>query len=217
MKPFIRLTAVAAPLPLDNVETDQLVPARMCVRPAGASYADALLAPWRYLPTGAENPEFVLNRKPYRSAQILVTGANFGYGSSREHAAWAVRDFGIRAIVASSFATIFKANCVRNGVLPVELEPDLLAALHGELSGAAGELTIDLEQQLVIAPSGVAHRFEVGQFDRRLLLSGRDPISLVLEHEPEIAAFQNSDRDRRPWVYLSPAPDVTGPERSSPR
>ncbi|HTX07861.1 MAG TPA: 3-isopropylmalate dehydratase small subunit [Solirubrobacteraceae bacterium] len=214
MKPFVRLTATTAALPIDNVETDQLIPARMCVRPAGASYADALLAPWRYLPDGAENPEFVLNRAPYRTAQILVTGANFGYGSSREHAAWAVRDFGIRAIVASSFATIFKANCVRNGVLPVELEPEQLADLHRELGDGANEVTIDLKHQELTAPSGAVHRFQVAQFDRRLLLSGRDPISFVLEHEPEIAAFQRSDRDRRPWIYLAPRPAISDSGRS---
>jgi 3-isopropylmalate/(R)-2-methylmalate dehydratase small subunit len=201
MKPFSRLTAVAAPLPLDNVETDQLIPARLCVRLTDASYADALFAPWRYLPDGGENPDFVLNREPHRSARIIVTGANFGFGSSREQAAWAVRDFGIRAIVASSFATIFRGNCVRNGVLPVQLAPAALAALHAELAGEPAEVTIDLEQQRVAAPSGTVHPFEIGRLDRRLLLSGLDPISLVLEHEPEIIAFQASDRERRPWVY----------------
>jgi 3-isopropylmalate/(R)-2-methylmalate dehydratase small subunit len=206
VKPLVRLTSIAAPLPIDNVETDQLIPARLCVRPAGTSYADALFAPWRYLSDGGENPEFVLNREPYRAAEIIVAGANFGYGSSREQAAWAVRDFGIRAIVASSFATIFKGNCVRNGVLPVELEPARLSALHGELAGGHHAVTIDLESQLLETSSGAGHPFEIGQFDRHLLLSGRDAIALVLEHESEIAGFQQTDSERRPWVYLRSAP-----------
>jgi len=201
VKPFTRLSAIAAPLPIDNVESDQLIPARLCVRRAGASHADALFAPWRYLPDGSENPDFVLNREPYRTAEILAVGANFGFGSSREQAAWAIRDFGIRAIVASSFATIFRGNCVRNGVLPVQLTPAALADLHGELADGPAEVAIDLEARLLTTPSGVTHRFELGTLDRRLLLSGLDPISLVLEHEAEIAAFQRSDRERRPWVY----------------
>lgn len=124
-----------------------------------------------------------------------------GFGSSREQAAWAVRDFGIRAVVASSFATIFRGNCVRNGVLPVQLAPAALAGLHAELAGDPAEVTIDLQEQLLRTPSGTAHAFDIGRLDRRLLLSGLDPISLVLEHEPEITSFQRADERRRPWVY----------------
>lgn len=201
MRPFTTLQAVAAPLVLDNVETDQIISARDCVRPAGAGYGDALFSPWRYRADGSEDPDFILNREPYRAAQILVAGSNFGYGSSREHAAWAVRDFGLRAIVASSFAAIFAANCVRNGVLPVTLAAGEVAALVAELQGAPQALTISLPPQTVTTPSGKSYSFEIAPLDKRLLLAGSDAIGLVLSLDHEIEAFQVTDRTRRPWVY----------------
>jgi 3-isopropylmalate/(R)-2-methylmalate dehydratase small subunit len=201
MKPLTVLRSVAAPLALDNIETDQIIPARQVVRPAGAGYADALFSPWRYRPDGSENPEFVLNIPAYRDVEILVAGSNFGYGSSREHAAWAVRDFGLRAIVASSFAAIFAANCVRNGVLPVTLGAEDLAALHAELGKAPRMVTVDLPAQTVVAPSGATYSFELAPLDKQLLLAGTDAIALVLSLESELGAFQAADRARRPWVY----------------
>jgi 3-isopropylmalate/(R)-2-methylmalate dehydratase small subunit len=200
--PFTRLTSVAAPLPIDNVETDVIIPARLCVRPAGADYADTLFAPWRYQADGTENAAFVLNCEPYRRAQILLTGANFGYGSSREHAAYALRDFGIRAIVASSFAAIFAANCLRNGVLPVTLEPGALRSIVAEAELAPRAVTIDLRRQVVAAPSGREYGFEIAPLEKQLLLEGLDSIELVLRHELDVAAFQDRDKERRPWVYL---------------
>lgn len=201
MEPFTRLTSVAAPLLLDGIETDQIIPARMCVRPAGADYGDALFAPWRYLEEGVENPDFILNREPYRHAKILVAGSNFGYGSSREHAAWAVRDFGIRAIVAPSFASIFRGNSSRSGVLPVTLPADDVAAIAAEIGGEPTELTIDLEQQTVAAPSGRTFAFDVAPLEKELLLQGVDAIGLVSRFADEVTEFQAADRKRRPWVY----------------
>jgi 3-isopropylmalate/(R)-2-methylmalate dehydratase small subunit len=201
MKPFTVLRALAAPLAVNNVETDQIIPARQCVRPAGAGYGDALFSPWRYHADGAEIPEFILNREPYRAAEILVVGSNFGYGSSREHAAWAVRDFGLRAIIASSFPSIFAANCVRNGVLPATLSADAVAALHAELAQTPQELTIDLPSQTVATGSGAMYRFDLAPLDKQLLLAGSDAIDLILTLEHEIDAFQTADRVRRPWVY----------------
>jgi 3-isopropylmalate/(R)-2-methylmalate dehydratase small subunit len=200
-EPFTLHTGIAAVLALDGVEADQIIPARLCVRPAGADYGDALFAPWRYREDGSESPEFVLNREPFRRASILVTGANFGYGSSREHAAWAVRDFGIRAIVASSFASIFAANAARNGILPVALASDELDAIRAELAHATLELTIDLTGQEVRTPAGSCFHFEIAPLDRELLLAGIDAIDLVLRHEDEVAAFERADRARRPWAY----------------
>jgi 3-isopropylmalate/(R)-2-methylmalate dehydratase small subunit len=201
MEPFTRLTSIAAPLWLDGIETDQIIPARLCVRPAGADYGDTLFAPWRYLDDGAENPQFVLNREPFRHAEILVAGANFGFGSSREHAAWAVRDFGIRAIVAPSFASIFRTNSVRSGVLPVTLPVDAVQEIVDELRGEPAELTVDLAEQVVVAPSGRTHAFEVAPLDKAMLLEGVDAIGLVARHADEVASFQDRDRARRPWIY----------------
>ena len=209
MKPFTVLRAVAAPLAVDNVETDQIIPARQCVRPAGAGYGDALFSPWRYHADGSEIPEFILNREPYRAAEILVAGSNFGYGSAREQAAWAVRDFGLRAIVASSFPAIFAANCVRNGVLPATLTADALAALHAELAQAPHELTIDLPAQTVAAGSGAMYKFDLAPLDKQLLLAGSDAIGVILTLERKIDAFQRADRVRRPWVYEPLRPEST--------
>jgi 3-isopropylmalate/(R)-2-methylmalate dehydratase small subunit len=201
VEPFTRLVSFAAPLWIENVEADQLIPAKECVRPAGASYGDALFAPWRYLADGSENPEFVLNVEPYRTARILVTGSNFGYGSSREHAAWAVRDFGLRALVAPSFASIFRANAVRNGVLPVELDAGEVAGIVGEISPGPAELAIDLPAQTVVAPSGRTLRFEISPLDKEMLVEGIDGIGLAQRYADEVAAFETRDRRRRPWVY----------------
>ena len=195
MEPFARLVSVAAPLALEGVETDQIISARDCVRPAGASYADALFGPWR------DDPQFVLSREPYRRARILVAGARFGYGSSREHAAWALRDFGIRALVAPSFGGIFRGNCVRSGILPAAVPPDALASILSEIAPEPGELAIDLEPQSIVAPSGRAHRFEIAPLDKRLLLEGVDATTLVLRGEDEIARFEAAHRRRRPWIY----------------
>lgn len=187
-----RLVSIAAPLPLDGVETDQIIAARDCVRPAGADYADALFRAWR------EDPAFVLNREPYRRARILLAGERFGYGSSREHAAWALRDFGIRAIVAPSFGTIFRANCVRNGILPAVVTA---TALRAVLVEDPAVLTIDLEDQSIVAPSGREHRFEIAPLEKRLLLEGVDATTLVLRDEDAIARFEAAHRRRRPWIY----------------
>lgn len=202
LQPLRRLTSVAAPLWIEDVDTDQLIPGRLCVRPAGASYADALLAHWRFDKDGAEIPEFVLNREPYRRAAILLSGANFGCGSSREHAAWALRDFGIRAIIAPSFAEIFHANAVRSGIAPVVLPASTVAALADSALAEPAELTVDLERQLVLLPDGGEEPFDFADLDRELLLEGKDATDLVASWSAEIDAFQHADRARRPWVYL---------------
>jgi 3-isopropylmalate/(R)-2-methylmalate dehydratase small subunit len=200
MTGFTAVTSVAAPLWMDGIEADQIIPAARCVRPAGADYGDTLFTPWRYLEDGSEDPSFVLNKEPYRRAQILVTGANFGYGSSREHAAWAVRDFGLRAIVATSFASIFRSNCIRNGVLPVVLPPEDVEKIFHDVESEPTELTVSLEEQTVEAPSGI-YRFELASLDKELLRVGGDAIGLVLNYASEIDEYRAADRVRRPWVY----------------
>ena len=207
MRAFTQLTSVAAPLWVDGIETDMIIPAAMCVRPAGADYGDALLAPWRYLEDGSDNPAFVLNREPYRQAEILVTGANVGFGSSREHAAWAVRDFGLRAIVAVSFASIFRSNCMRSGVLAVSLQLDAVQTIVDEISATPAELHIDLAEQVVVAPAGDRYRFDVPPLEKTMLLEGLDELGLVMRYADDRASFEARDRVARPWVYetLSPA------------
>ena len=194
-EPIRRVVSVAAPLWVDDVEADQIISARDCVRPAGADYGDALFRAWR------ADPTFVLAREGFREARILVTGANFGYGSSREHAAWAVRDFGLRAIVAPSFASIFRTNAVRNGVLPVILSADTVAAIVAEISPGPAELAIDLPEQTVTTPSGEVHRFEIAALEKEMLVEGLDGIGLVERYTDDLAAFEERDRRRRPWVY----------------
>lgn len=202
-EPFSSLTSIAAPLPVDNIETDVLIPARLCVRPAGSGYGDALFAPWRYLGDGTADPGFILNQPPYRHAQILVAGENFGFGSSREHAVYAVRDFGLRALVAPSFAGIFAGNCVRCGVLPVAVSPTDLAAILADITPGPTELTIDLEPQ-VVRTRAHAWEFAITPLAKQLLLEGTDETSLVLQHSEVVTAFQAADRVRRPWIYPRP-------------
>jgi len=193
MTPFTSLTSIAAPLLRDNVDTDTIIPSREMRSTGKTGLADGLFAPWRYLDADARTPDpaFVLNRPDYRDARILLGGANFGCGSSREHAVWALAEWGIRAIVAESFAPIFERNCVRNGLLPVRLPRPVVAALAGRI------VTVDLAAQTV-----GEHRFEIGAEAKEMLLQGLDAIDLTLQHRDAIAAWQARDRAKRPYVYL---------------
>jgi 3-isopropylmalate/(R)-2-methylmalate dehydratase small subunit len=191
--PFTTLTSIAAPLLRDNVDTDTIIPSREMRSTGKTGLADGLFAPWRYLDADARTPDpaFVLNRPDYRYARILLGGANFGCGSSREHAVWALAEWGIRAIIAESFAPIFERNCVRNGLLPVRLPRPVVAALAGRI------VTVDLAAQTV-----GEHRFEIGAESKEMLLQGLDAIDLTLQHRDAIAAWQARDRAKRPYVYL---------------
>ena len=157
----------------------------------------------RYLPDGAENPDFILNREPYRRAQVLVTGPNFGCGSSREGAVWALQEMGIKAVIGSSFGDIFFANCFQNGVLPVVIEKSVVEGLAAEIeaSQGAGRVAVDLEAQTITTPSGRTHRFEIDPRRRTGLLEGLDEIALTLRRDADIRAFQAADRAKRPWIY----------------
>lgn len=197
---FTKLTAVAAPIVRENIDTDAIIPSREMKSTGKTGLADGLFAPWRYLTPGGRDPdpEFVLNQTTFASARIILGGANFGCGSSREHAVWALAEYGIRAIIAPSFAPIFAGNCTRNGIVPVVLPADAIA----EIAADGGPVTVDLEQQRVGLANGSHWSFEIDAEARAMLLEGLDAIDLTFKHRAEIAAFQATDRKARPWIYL---------------
>lgn len=202
VQPFRRLEGRAAPMPIDNVDTDAIIPSRESRSVSRDGYAEKLFANWRYTPgTRIENPDFVLNRPPYRQAKILVAGKNFGCGSSREAAAWSLVQFGIRCVIAESFGNIFRGNCIRNGVLPVALD----AAAMSRLIDIAGEpdnsIAVDLEAQKVSDGRGQEWSFRIDPLERDMLLEGLDEIELTLRLKAQIKAFQKQDRQARPWVW----------------
>lgn len=206
LEPFGRLEAVAAPLLRDNVDTDAIIPSREMKSTGKAGLADGLFAGWRYTEPGGRTPDpaFVLNRPHYAGARILLAGSNFGSGSSREHAVWALREFGIRAIIAASFAPIFFGNCIRNGLLPAALEGDTVReiAAHVAADPCANLIAIDLVHQTVSLADGRSWSFPIGGEAKAMLLEGLDAIDLTLKHRDRISAFVSADREARPWVYL---------------
>jgi len=203
-EPFRRHRGIAAPLPVDNVDTDAIFPAAW-IQKMEIDYADSLFASWRFLDgRSRENPDFVLNREPFRRASILVAGDNFGCGSSREHAVWALKAWGFRAVVASGFGDIFHDNCFNNGLLPVVLPAAQLARLRAAVAAAAGEETvIDLEAERLLAPDGAAYAFQTDPGRREGLLQGLDEIGRTLAEAAAIEGFQERDRARRPWIWTS--------------
>ena len=192
MEPFVRLHGVAAPLDRVNVDTDQIIPKEFLKRIERTGFGQFLFYGWRFLPDGKLNPDFVLNQAGYRDASILVAGRNFGSGSSREHAPWALLDYGFRCVIAPSFADIFHNNCFQNGVLPVALPEEVVKQIIASAQANPGyTLNVDLETQRVWDnDEEVAATFEIEPFRRHCMLSGLDDIGLSLEHEEEIAAFE---------------------------
>jgi len=207
MDKFTVFTAVAAPLIRPNIDTDAIIPSREMRTVSKQGLAGGLFAGWRYREIGSREPapEFVLNQPAYAGAGILLAGDNFGCGSSREHAVWALREFGIRAVLAPSFAPIFHANCVRNGVLPAELPVAPIAALSAvvEADPVRHVVTIDLEAQEVCAPGAGPFRFAIDAESREMLLGGLDAIELTLKRQPAIDDFLSRDKRERPWIYLT--------------
>jgi 3-isopropylmalate/(R)-2-methylmalate dehydratase small subunit len=199
VKPFTTLTSIAAPLIRDNVDTDTIIPSREMRSTGKTGLGDGLFAPWRYTnaDTRALNPEFVLNDPLYSGAQILLSGANFGCGSSREHAVWALSEYGIRCIIAESFAPIFYNNCIRNGILPISCGRPVDPAFSGQ------NMTIDLADQTMSIP-GRYRPFHIDEEAKTMLLEGLDAIDLTLKHRATIADWQARDRNERPWVYFPP-------------
>jgi len=202
MEPFARLTAVAAPMDLPNIDTDRIIPARFLRRPRESGFGPLLFHDVRFGADGGERADFVLNRPAYREARILVTAENFGCGSSREMAVWALDAFGIRAVIAPSLGDIFHQNCFKNGLLPVILPAATAASLRRQLHAAPGAaVTVDLEAQTVTAPDGSVHRFDVDPFRKQMLLTGQDEIALTLRHETEIRAFEAHHAREMPWLF----------------
>ena len=203
MEPFVRIEGIAAPLPIDNIDTDALIPSRETQSVARSGYGEKLFANWRYqLGTRVPVPDFVLNRPPFDVATILVAGRNFGCGSSREAAVWALAQFGIRSVVAESFGTIFRNNCIRNGLLPIALPIEAVEQLLDQLAVAATPLlAIDLETCTLRAPDGTAYSFAVDALEREMLLTGADEIAVTLKRRDLIEAFRRRDRMERPWIY----------------
>ncbi|AHJ68481.1 3-isopropylmalate dehydratase small subunit [Granulibacter bethesdensis] len=199
MDKFTVLTAIAAPLPVANVDTDKIIPARFLKTIKRTGLGAHLFDAMRYT-DGRENPDFVLNREPYRQAQILVTHENFGCGSSREHAPWALLDFGIRCVIAPDFADIFYNNSFKNGILPIRLPRDICDRLMDDAgNGANSRLTVDLERQVVVRPNGEEIPFEIDPFRRHLLLNGLDDIGQTLQRREAIDRFEENRTVTQPW------------------
>jgi len=201
MEPFTRVSAVAAPLDLPNVDTDRIIPARFLRKPRDVGYGQFCFHDMRRRPDGTEDPTFVLNRSAYRDARILVAAENFGCGSSREGAVWALAGRGMRAVIAPSFGDIFHENCLRNGLLPVRLPAATVEALRRALHGAPGAaVTIDLPAQTVAGPDGTSHRFDIDPFRKQALLDGLDEVGLTLRRATEIDAFETRHATEWPWA-----------------
>jgi 3-isopropylmalate/(R)-2-methylmalate dehydratase small subunit len=201
MDKFTVLTGVAAPLRMINVDTDMIIPKQFLKTIKRTGLGRNLFDEMRYTQDGKELPAFVLNQAAYRKASILIAGANFGCGSSREHAPWAILDFGIRCVIAPSFADIFFSNCFKNGILPIKLPQEVVDGLMKQAeNGANATFTIDLEKQEIVAPDGSKTSFEVDPFRRHCLLNGLDDIGLTLQRKDKIEAFEAARKQSSPWL-----------------
>jgi 3-isopropylmalate/(R)-2-methylmalate dehydratase small subunit len=201
MDKFIKLEGVAAPLPMINVDTDMIIPKQYLKTIHRTGLGKALFDEMRHNPDGSDKPDFVLNKPQYRKAQILVTGANFGCGSSREHAPWALLDFGIRCVIATSFADIFYNNCFKNGILPIRLPQGEVDKLMDDAErGANAVVSIDLESQEIRGPDGGMITFEIDPFRKQCLLNGWDDVALTLRAEDKITAYETQHKAQAPWV-----------------
>ena len=201
MQKFDQLTGVAAPLDILNIDTDMIIPKQFLKTIKRSGLGKNLFDEMRYDRSGGEVSEFVLNRAPYRQAEILVTGDNFGCGSSREHAPWALLDFGIRCVISTSFADIFYNNCFKNGILPIVVSPDERDALLADAADTENpELSIDLVTQTIRRPNGVMISFEVDAFRKKCLLEGLDDIGLTMEKSSSIDDFESNRTQQQPWL-----------------
>ncbi len=204
MEPFTKMTGLAAPLDRVNADTDQIIPKQFLKRIERTGFGQFLFFDWRYLDDGkTPNPDFELNQMQYEGATVLITGKNFGCGSSREHAPWALADYGFKAVLAPSFADIFYNNCFKNGMLPVTLPEETIAMLLERAKTPGYQMTVDLEGQTVADGQGFSAPFELDVFRRHCLLNGLDDIGLTLQHEPDITAYEA----KRPlWTRGASAP-----------
>ncbi len=202
MDKFTTLTGVAAPLPMINVDTDMIIPKQFLKTVERTGLARGLFLDMRFADDGSENPDFVLNKPAWRDSVILVTGENFGCGSSREHAPWALLDFGIRCVIAPSFADIFHTNCFKNGILPIALAEDQVDALMEDArKGENAILSVDLEKQEIARPDGGVVRFDIDPFLKHCLINGLDEVAMTLQKDDKIDAFEAHQRGQQPWLF----------------
>jgi 3-isopropylmalate/(R)-2-methylmalate dehydratase small subunit len=211
MDKFFRLEGLVAPLDRDNVDTDAIIPKQFLKSIKRSGFGPNLFDEWRYLDVGQpgedcsnrpRNPDFLLNQPRYQGAQILLTRKNFGCGSSREHAPWALLDYGFKVILAESYADIFFNNCFKNGILPIVLPADVLETLFAKVLAAPGfKLTVDLEKQTISGPDGLSIAFKVDPFRKECLINGWDDIGLTLRHAEKIRAFEDKRRIEQPWLF----------------
>jgi 3-isopropylmalate/(R)-2-methylmalate dehydratase small subunit len=201
MQKFTKLTGVAAPLPIINIDTDMIIPKDYLKTIKRTGLGVGLFAEMRYKDDGSENPDFVLNKPAWRKAEILVAGDNFGCGSSREHAPWALLDFGIKCVISTSFADIFYNNCFKNGILPITVSAEDLAKLMDDAErGSNATVTVDLEAKEIRGPDGGVITFDLDDFKRHCLLNGLDDIGLTLEKTSSIDRFEKANAEQRPWA-----------------
>jgi len=201
MQKFTTLTGVAAPLPMINVDTDMIIPKQFLKTIKRTGLGKSLFYELRYDDSGNERPDFVLNKPAYRNAEILVAGENFGCGSSREHAPWALLDFGIRCVISTGFADIFYNNCFKNGILPIKVKPEELEKLLDDANrGANAKITVDLEKQEIRGPDGGVITFEIDAFRKHCLLNGLDDIGLTMQKETSIRSYEEKTAAARPWA-----------------
>ena len=201
MQKFETLSGVAAPLPIDNIDTDMIIPKQYLKTIKRTGLGAGLFSEMRYRDDGSPNPDFVLNKPAYKNAKIIVAGDNFGCGSSREHAPWALLDYGIRSVISTDFADIFYNNCFKNGILPIKVSAADLAKLMDDAErGANATLSIDLPAQEIRGPDGGVVKFEIDPFRKQCLLEGLDDIGLTLVEAPAIGAYENTAKATRPWL-----------------
>jgi len=201
MDKFTTLTGVAASLPIINIDTDMIIPKQYLKTIKRTGLGSALFSEMRYKEDGSENPDFVLNKPAYRHAKIIVAGDNFGCGSSREHAPWALLDFGVRCVISTSFADIFYNNCFKNGILPIVVTPEQLALLKDDAErGSNATLTVDLQSQTISGPDGGAVHFDIDPARKQILLEGLDDIATTLKSDAMIGGFESKMAAERPWI-----------------
>ena len=201
MDKFNQLTGVAAPMPFINIDTDMIIPKQYLKTIKRTGLGSALFSEMRYKDDGTENPDFVLNKPAYRNAKIIVAGDNFGCGSSREHAPWALLDFGVRCVISTSFAAIFYTNCFKNGILPIVVTPEQLELLMDDAErGSTASVSVDLEAQTIKGPDGGTIHFDIDPARRQTLLEGLDDIAMTLKADPVISGFEQKMHESRPWL-----------------
>ena len=204
MESFTSHKGIAAPLNIKNVDTDQIIPKQFLKAISRAGFGKNLFFDWRYLENGAENPDFVLNQTNYRKASILVAGDNFGCGSSREHAPWAILDYGFKVVVSTSFADIFYNNCFKNSILPIKVTEPELNKLFAEVEKSPGvEFNVDLPSQTLSTPGGITITFDIDAFKKDSMIKGLDDIGWTLQFEDKISKFEAQQQQKYPWLWQS--------------